>query len=396
MLFHLKAVSRSGAVASISIEAVDAAAAVQQAAAEGLGVLSIRGARGGAGLFGARRQRFPLLQFAQELNSLLESGITLIEAIETLAEKEEKPAQRQIYAGLITDLREGRSFSAALEAQPQAVPPLFVATVRASERTGDLSDALHRFSAYQTQLNLVRGKLVSAAIYPVLLLGVGSLVIAFLMIYVVPRFARIYDDIGGDLPLMSRWLLDVGSFMGQYGLVTCALAALLLAGAVMGLRSRAARAWAGAQVWRIGFVGTRLKIYQLARFFRTVGMLIRGGVPMVTALEMAQGLLQAHLQIALERAVRQVREGQSLSHALAAQGLSTPVVARMLRVGEKSGEIGLMLERIALFYDSQGERAADWLTRLVSPVLMLLMGLVIGTVVVLMYLPIFQLAEQIK
>ena len=396
MLFQLKTISRSGAIALLSIEAVDAADAAQRAAADGMGVLSIRGARTGFTFGGAARPRFPLLQFAQELNALLESGITLIEAIETLAEKEEKPAQRQVYAGFINDLREGRSFSAALEAQPLVVPPLFVATVRASERTGNLSDALSRFSTYQVQLNLVRGKLVSAAIYPVLLLAVGSLVIAFLMIYVVPRFARIYNDIGGDLPLMSRWLLDVGGFMGEHGLAACAAAAVAVACGVTAMRGRKVRAWASAQIWRIGFVGTRLKVYQLARFFRTVGMLVRGGVPMVTALEMAQGLLQSHLQIALESAVRLVREGQSLSQSLAAHGLSTPVVARMLRVGEKSGEIGVMLERIALFYDAQVERAADWLTRLLSPVLMLLMGLIIGTVVVLMYLPIFQLAEQIR
>jgi len=396
MLFQLKTISRNGAVGHLSIEAVDADNAVQRAVAEGLGVLSIRNGRGGFGLGKAGGARFPLLQFSQELTALLESGITLIEAIETLAEKEEKPAQRQIYGRLIADLREGRSFSVALEAQSEAVPPLFVATVRASERTGNLADALKRFSAYQGQLNLVRGKLVSAAVYPVLLLAVGSLVIAFLMIYVVPRFAHIYEDIGGDLPLLSRWLLDAGSFMGRYGVATCAVAAVLVVAAIAGLRGRAMRAWVGKQVWRVGFIGKHLKVYQLARFFRTVGMLIRGGVSMVTALEMSKGLLQAHLQIALENAVRQVREGQSLSQSLGAHGLSTPVVARMLRVGEKSGEIGLMLERIALFYDSQVERAADWLTRLVSPVLMLLMGLVIGAVVVLMYLPIFQLAEQIK
>jgi len=396
MRFQLKTISPGGTIAQTTIEAADADAAVRQAATGGLNVLSIRAAGAQGFGFAGGRTRFPLLQFAQELNSLLESGVTLIEAIETLAEKEEKPALRQTYDGFVTDLREGRSFSTALRAQPDAIPPLFVASVSASERTGNLPDALQRFASYQVQLNLVRSKLVGAAIYPVLLLSVGGLVIAFLMIYVVPRFARIYEDIGGDLPLMSRWLLEAGGFMGRHGVLACGVFLAALAGAAAALRGRAVRAWAGAQLWRIGVIGTRLKVYQLARFFRTVGMLVRGGVPMVTALEMSKGLLQSHLQIALENAVRQVREGQALSAALAAQGLSTPVVARMLRVGEKSGEIGAMLERIAMFHDGQVERAADWLTRLFSPVLMLLMGLIIGTVVVLMYLPIFQLAEQIK
>lgn len=396
MLFEVKTVSRAGAIGQVSIEAASAALAAERAAAGGASVLSVRGGRGSLFPAGARRGRFPLLQFAQELHSLLESGVTLLEAIETLAEKEEKPAQRDIYQRLITDLRDGRSFSAALEAQPQVIPPLFVASVRASERTGNLPDALSRFSAYQSQLNLVRGKLISAAVYPMLLLVVGGLVILFLMVYVVPRFAHIYEDIGGDLPFLSRCLLDAGSFMGEHGFAAFGGAALAGAALVTALRGRRFRAFLGTQIWRVQFIGGHLKVYQLARFFRTVGMLIRGGVSMVTALEMSKGLLQAHLQIALEDAVRQVREGQSLSYSLGAHGLSTPVVARMLRVGEKSGEIGAMLERIAIFYDSQVERVADWLTRLVSPVLMLLMGLVIGAVVVLMYLPIFQLAEQIK
>lgn len=395
MLFQVKTIARNGAIGMVAIEAATQDGALERAAADGLGVLSIKG--GSRTLFGkSRGGRFPLLQFAQELHSLLESGITLLEAIETLAEKEEKPAHREVYQRFITDLRDGRSFSTALEGQPQVIPPLFVASVRASERTGNLPDALQRFSAYQTQLNLVRGKLVSAAIYPLLLLCVGGLVILFLMIYVVPRFAHIYEDIGGDLPFMSRLLLDAGSFMGQHGIATLGVAAVVIGGLVTALRSRQLRAFAGEQVWRIQVVGRHLKVYQLARFFRTVGMLIRGGVAMVTALEMSKGLLQAHLQIALEDAVRQVREGQSLSNSLNTHGLSTPVVARMLRVGEKSGEIGVMLERIAIFYDGQVERIADWITRLVSPVLMLAMGLVIGAVVVLMYLPIFQLAEQIK
>ena len=395
MLFQIKTVNRDGSVELLSIDAADAQAAMDRVTSAGAGVLSMRRA-GGSRLLLASRARFPILQFAVELNSLLDSGITLIEAIETLAEKEEQPALRQTYQAFISGLREGRSLSVVLEGVPEAIPALFVASVRASERTGNLSDALSRFASYQIQLNLVRSKLISASIYPLLLLSVGSLVIAFLMIFVVPRFARIYDDIGGDLPIMSRWLLDVGKFMGEYGLATCAAVAAALVAIGFALRGRAVRAWAGAQIWRIDFIGTRLKIYQLARFFRTVGMLVRGGVPMVTALAMGQGLLQSHLQIALEKAIRQVREGQSLSYSLAAHGLSTPVVARMLRVGEKSGEIGVMLERIAVFYDSQAERAADWLTRLFSPVLMLLMGLIIGTVVVLMYLPIFQLAEQVK
>lgn len=394
MRFQVKALAPGGGVALLKFDAASAAEAGQRAAADGFSVLSIAGTRGQIRF--AREARFPLLQFAQELQSLLESGIALIEAVATLAEKEARAQLRSVYEGVILALSEGRTFSAALESRSDVFPALFVATVRASERTGSLAEGLSRFVAYQTRLNEVRTKLVNAAIYPALLVAVGSLVMLFLMVYVVPRFSHIYEDLGGDLPLMSRWLLAAGAAIEQHGwlLLAAAIAGLVLLAAT--LRERAVRAWFGAALWRIEAIGARMKIYQLARFFRTVGMLVRGGVPVVSALAMSRGLLQAHLQGALDGAVARVREGQSLSAALAGHGLSTPVVARMLRVGEKSGDLGGMMERIAVFYDAETERAAEWLTRLFSPLLMLAMGLIIGVVVVLMYLPIFQLAEQVR
>ncbi len=394
MRFQVKALAPGGGVALLKLDAASAAEAGQRATADGFSVLSIA-VTGGQVRF-AREARFPLLQFAQELQSLLESGIALIEAVATLAEKEARAQLRSVYDGVILALSEGRTFSGALESRADVFPALFVATVRASERTGSLAEGLGRFVAYQTRLNEVRTKLVNAAIYPALLVVVGSLVIVFLMVYVVPRFSHIYEDLGGDLPLLSRWLLAGGAAIEHHGwlLLAAAIAGMVLLAAT--LRERAVRAWFGVALWRIEAIGARMKIYQLARFFRTVGMLVRGGVPVVSALAMSRGLLQAHLQGALDGAVARVREGQSLSAALAGHGLSTPVVARMLRVGEKSGDLGGMMERIAVFYDAETERAAEWLTRLFSPLLMLAMGLIIGVVVVLMYLPIFQLAEQVR
>jgi general secretion pathway protein F len=394
MRFRVRALKPGGGVASMTVDAADGEEAQRRVSAEGMGVLSVERASGLAGR--AREPAFPLTQFASELRSLLEAGVSLLEAIQTLAEKEPKPAVREVLAHVVAALGEGRTLSTALEGRGAAFGALFVATVRASERTGGLPEALGRFVAYRNQQELVRARLVNASIYPVLLLGVGTLVILFLLIYVVPRFSRVYADIGGDLPLMSRWLLEAGTLMEGHLAAMLGGTAVVAAALVALVRTGPARAWLGALPWRIGFIGERLMVYQLARFFRTTGMLVRGGVPVVSALEMSQGLLQAHLRPALASAVARVREGRSLSGALDAHGLSTPVIARMLRVGEKTGELGNMMERIAVFHDAETERAAEWLTRLFSPVLMLAMGVVIGGVVVLMYLPIFQLAEQVK
>ena len=393
MRFKARVLRPGGGVAVVEVSGGDAAEAAARIAADGLGLLSLSRV---SGFGGAREGRFPLTQFAQELRALLDSGIALIEAVQTLAEKEPRPATQQVFGRLIATLAEGRTFSAALEADAAAFPPLFVAAVRASERTGDLGEALARFVAYRQQQELVRSRLISASIYPVLLLGVGGLVILFLLSYVVPRFARVYADIGGDLPLLSQWLLAAGTAMDRHMALFAVGAVVLLAAAVAMARSQTVAAGFGRALWKVEFIAERLLTYQLARFFRTTGMLVRGGVPVVSALTMSEGLLQAHLRPALRAAVTRVREGQPLSGALEAQHLSTPVIQRMLRVGEKTGELGAMMERIAMFYDAEAERAAEWLTRLFSPLLMLAMGLVIGTVVVLMYLPIFQLAEQVR
>ncbi|OYU41925.1 MAG: hypothetical protein CFE44_26975 [Burkholderiales bacterium PBB4] len=149
-------------------------------------------------------------------------------------------------------------------------------------------------------------------------------------------------------------------------------------------------------MWRIPAVGERMRVFQLARLYRTLGMLLRGGIAIVPALDMVTGLLSAALQPRLLSATRFIHEGTTISHAFETTGLTTAVALRMLRVGERAGNMGEMMERIAAFHDEEMARWAEWITKLLGPMLMLVMGLVIGAVVVLMYLPIFQLADSIR
>ena len=149
-------------------------------------------------------------------------------------------------------------------------------------------------------------------------------------------------------------------------------------------------------VWRIPAVGERLRIYQLARLFRALAMLLKGGIPIVPAFGMVQGLLRPALRVRLERAVTAIREGQPASQALSANGLTTPVALRLMRVGERSGNMGEMFDRIANFHDEEMARWVEWFSRLFEPILMALIGLVIGIIVILMYLPIFELAGSIQ
>jgi general secretion pathway protein F len=394
MHFRIKAIGPSGSVDMLALEARDANEAAQLARKQGYAVLSVGAARL-AFMRGSRGARFPLLLFSQELLALLESGISVVEAIETLAAKEARPAVHHVLDSILNRLREGSTLSGAMAEMPAHFNELYIAMIRASEKTSDLPASLGRFIAYQTQLDELRAKLTSAAIYPLLLLGVSVLVILFLLGFVVPRFAGIYDDIGGELPWLSRVLIDWGKFLEQEGLLTTAL---LLAGAMAVYRllaQPAVRVRFGEALWRLPRIGERLRIFYLSRCYRTVAMLLRGGIPIVTALQMVEGLLAATLRPQLAKTVTAIREGIPLSQAMDRYGLTTPVALRLLRVGEQTGNMGEMMERIAAFHDEETARWTEMAVRLFGPVLMLLIGLLIGTIVVLLYLPIFQLAENI-
>jgi general secretion pathway protein F len=395
MKFLVRTLKPDSGVGITMLEAADAADARRQVAALGHAVLSVARAPLLSRLGAKGATRFPLLLFSQELLSLLNSGITIVEAVETLAEKENRPAVRSVLQGIVSGLREGRPFSAVLEDVPQAFPPLYVATVRASERTSGLDEALGRYIAYATQLETLRGRLVSAAIYPALLVAVSGLVILFLMGYVVPRFSHIYEDMGGDLPFLSRLLLQWGKAVERYWPVLIGLAAAVVVAAVNGGGRRVGQRLLRL-LWRFPAAGERMRVFQLARLYRTLGMLLRGGIPIVPALDMVSGLLSAALQPSLTSATQSIREGNTISQAFEANGLTTAVALRMLRVGERAGNMGEMMERVAAFHDEEMARWAEWVTRLLGPLLMLLMGLVIGAVVVLMYLPIFQMADSIR
>ncbi len=393
MHYEVKAVLAKRGTVFLQLDAQSEEEARLQVTAQGGRVLNIH--RKFSGWMPKRRVRFPLAHFSHELLSLLVAGLSLVESIETLADKEQDAGTRQIIDGLLARLYEGVTFSKALESYPQAFPPLYVATARASERTGDLPEALTRFITYQTQMDLVRKKLIGASIYPVLLLVIGLLVALFLLVFVVPKFSAIYEDSGADLPWLSMLLIRWGHFVHEQGWELAGFVATTLVAIIYGVRQPLFRTWASAQLWRIPAIGERMRIYQLARFYKTLGMLLRGGIPVVKALEMVSGLLQAHFRPRVHAAALLIREGKTISSAMQAEGLTTAVGSRMLRVGERTGLMGEMMERIGNFHDEEIARWVEWVTKLIEPLLMAAIGGVIGGIIILMYMPIFQLAGSV-
>jgi general secretion pathway protein F len=396
MDFQVKAVlGREMVLLSISAMHADDAMALVKAK----GYMPIAAKAMSNSLLKNKRKPFPLALFSQELLALLEAGLNLVEAIETLAEKELRPEVKQTLDNLLQALYQGQTFSSALELQAQQAntfPVLYVATVRASEKTGDLSEALTRYVSYEQQLGLVKKKIVSASIYPAMLIIVGSLVIGFLMGFVVPKFSKIYEDTGGNLPFLSQVLLAWGVLLETHGKQVLAIIIASIFAFIFALKLTKTRQWLGQVFWKIPALGRRLRIYQMARFYRTLGMLLKGGTPILASLQSVSGLLDAGLQHQMQQATAAISEGQPISMAMEQAGLTTPIALRMLRVGERGGKIGDMMERIASFYDEELARWIDWFTKLFEPILMLLIGLVIGVVVLLLYMPIFELAGNIQ
>jgi general secretion pathway protein F len=394
MEFRAKVLEGSSGVSSCVIDAVNEADARRQIALRNLSVISLEPVR----RLG-RRWQGPQLQlavFSQQLVSLLDAGLSLVEALEALAQKESNSGTQRILERILLRLYEGQTLATAIAEHPATFPDLYVAAVRASEKSGALREALTRYIAYQQQADALRKTLVNACIYPAVLLVAGLLVTLFLMGYVVPRFSSIYEDVGTDLPFASRLLLQWGQLIDAHMSLVIAGAVAGLAGVGYALSRPALRAAAGTWIARIPAVGRQLHVYQLARLYRTAGMLIRGGIPAVAALRMSAGVVRASSRAAYAAATRAVTEGQSLGEAMERNGLTTPVAARMLRVGERSGNMGEMMERIADFCDEELARWVAVVTRLIEPVLMIVIGLIIGVIVVLMYFPIFQLAGSIR
>lgn len=395
MQFDVLALDSRQSLVTLTLEAATQTAAADQVRARGLSLVSIEGKSMALPML-KRKARFPAALFSVELMSLLEAGLNLVEALQTLAEKESGGERQEVLSAILAAIHRGEPFSQAVASLPRHFSPLYVATIKAAERTGNVKEALGRYIAYQEELERVRKKIVSASIYPAILTVVGGLVLGFLMFYVVPRFAGVYEDMSGNLPFFSKLLLGFGNFVSNNIALIAALGIAKVVGSVWALSRAQTRSWLNRVLWRIPAIGGRMKVYQLARLYRTTAMLLRAGIPAVRALEMVQDLLAVHMRPQLVAARKAIAEGQSMSAAFTAAGLVTPVAGRMMVVGERSGDMGQMLAQIARFHDDEVSRSVEVFTRAFEPALMTILGLAIGGVVVLMYMPIFELAGSLR
>lgn len=397
MRIQLNVVQGRGLPERMVLEAPSVEAAREQARRRGYAILSAAPAgldRWQLPAWRAAASRLEVTVFVEQLRDLLGAGLSVVEALSTLQAANRKGGQQAADA-LLVRLRGGAPLSAALAVDPQ-FPPLLVALVRASEWTSDLPSALTRFLEHEQRVRELRHRIASVAIYPMLLVGVGVAVMLFLLLYVVPRFARVFEGMTGTLPWSARAMVQWSHWLGGHGPLLLGMIAAMTVGVVLAAASPAIRARTLQAVLDWPPLRERLRTYFLARWYRASGMLVEGGIPLPEALTLSNGLLPRGLQAGGAAVERALRDGHSPAEAHVRAGMATPVAEQLMRAGERTGDLGGVLTRIAQFHDAEVARTLERSMRALEPIVMILIGVGVGTVVVLMYMPIFELASAIQ
>ncbi len=414
MRVRLIVVQGQGLPQALDFDAASEEAARRLASAQGYAVLSRAGApgwpaRSDTGRVLAlsssragqqpRSGRWDLIVFAEQLRDLLQAGLSVIEALDTLQRSAGDSGAQGPLTALVRQLQDGKTLSTAMEADTACFPPLLVALVRASELTSDLPQSLSRFIEHQQRVAELRHRITSTALYPMLLIGVGGLVLLFLLFYVMPRFARIFEGLSGELPWSAQAMVGWAHLLaGHQVLVSSLLGAIGLAcAAVLGVPAWRARASGVLLRWGpMRIVREPLTTYHLARWYRATGMLVQGGIPLPQSLALSNALLPVQLRSRGEAVAQALNDGLSPATAHAQAGMATPVAEQLMRAGERTGDLGAVLQRIAHFHENEISRRLERGMKVLEPLVMLGIGLGVGLVVVLMYMPIFELASSIQ
>ncbi|WP_305043668.1 type II secretion system F family protein, partial [Geoalkalibacter sp.] len=350
-----------------------------------------------SGSLGPRFSGRRFLSFNQELLVLLRSGLPILQVLDTLMEKMEVGAVLSVLREVREDIKGGGSLSEAFEKFPRYFPYLYIASIRAGERTGDLPVTLARYIEYQRRMEAIKAKIRSATFYPAFLSVVVTAVVLLLMIYVVPRFTQIYADARVELPLLTRIVIALADGLGRYLPLVVLLA---LGGAIaarMFVHSERGGYLLDRLKLRLPFFGALLSDYAISSFCRTLSTTLAGGIPAVQAMRMSRATLNNRvLEERVLAATQRVEEGMAISESFEKATFFPSIALRMIGVGETTGALAEMLNEVADYYEQQVGVRLDRLTTLVEPVMMLVMGLLIGGIVVAMYFPIFQLAGTVQ
>lgn len=386
------------AAASVQEEIVDAASsalAAQHAERAGQVVLSVQAA---ARTMRSRGPRATLdvSWWCHELRTLVAAGMTVVEALETLNAQSLGRARADVHAALLDRLREGQALSVAMAAVG-CFPAVLVAGVKASERTSSLVEALDEFLRYDEMLERLRRQVISAAIYPAVVVTLGGLVSLFLLLFVIPRFSRMYGDLQGQVSWTTAALVAMSKLLNQHWTAVLLVLMAVVAVVVLAWRGGHLARWAVALCNRIAPLQRQLDQFRLAKLYHSLALMFRGGYALDEALRQCAALgLGGRMSSGVEVAQRGLARGQRVSGAFADAGLTDTVTQRLLAVGERTGSFDRVLQTIAERHGSNFSTFIERATRIVEPLLLLLVALLVGGIVVMMYMPVFDIASSVR
>ena len=337
-----------------------------------------------------------VMQFTEQLATLLGAGQPLDRALAILLDLPESAAAKKTIANVRDAVRGGTSLSAALEQQHGVFSRLYVSTVRAGEIGGSLHETLARLADYLDRSRALRARVINALIYPAILVSMISLSILFLLGYVVPQFQQMYEGLGAQLPMLTVVVLAIGNAVRTFWwLIPVVLAAVLF----YLDRKRRDPAWRralDARMLRNRLLGSLIARLETARLARTLGTMIKNGVPLMQSLTIARNVLGNRvLAEAVEAAAEEVKTGSGLAHALARRGVFPRLAVQMVQVGEESGELDGMLLKTADTFDRETAQAMDRFLTALVPALTVVMSIVVGTVILAILIPLYDLTSSI-
>lgn len=334
--------------------------------------------------------------FLRQLANLCESGMMITRALRTLVEQTENPKLAKVIDQLRDDVQKGNSLADAMDRHPDLFPAMYSNLVRAGETGGMLEEVLWRICAFGEQEEELRGKATSAMIYPAFLLSIGSIAIFILVSFVFPKFVTIFEEFNAELPLPTRMVMGFCDFMGAWWWAVLIVFFVLGSAVVRHVRTDTGRRQMDAFLLRVPVIRTVIVKYEMAKFARTLGTLMDNGVPILTSIKITADTMTNRL---IRDEVSQIHigitEGESLSECLRKRLYFTPMVVSMFAVGEESGRVGAVAKRVADAYDIEVDRAVKAMAALFEPLLIVVMGVVVGFLVIAMLLPMLTLSSTI-
>lgn len=358
---------------------------------EGKGTDAGRGAS--AARFLGRIKTSDLSVFTRQLADLLESGMTIVNALDILSKQTENKKLKNIIAEVRDYIKSGNTLTAALNTYPNIFSPLYISMIHSGEASGTMENVLNRLADFLEEQEEFKTKVQAALAYPVLMASVGIATVIVLLVFVMPRVVGIFEDLGQQLPLITLALLAVSDFVRTYWYIAIALVLLFIFLLRQANRSPEGKAFIDRVKNNAPLLGALLKKTDIARFARTVGTLLNNGVTILQSLEIVEGIVSSDLAKKDIRATFvKVRDGASLAGALAAGTYFPLFVTNMIAVGEESGQLERALMKVADSYERETDKMIKIISSLLEPLMILAMGLVVGFIVISILLPIFQIS----